>query len=143
VTDQHAAADELRIQRVLYDYAWGCDSGDWKLLRSIFTDDAQLDYTTSGGPSGGRDEVVAWLEESLSQVDMIQHVVSNFQIDVSGDRAGGRAMFFTSVRLPGSSDLLLTGGYYDLEFGRVGEEWKLRRLFEDNRWMNRDPSSQA
>jgi hypothetical protein len=141
VTDQQTAGDQLLIQRVLFDYAWGCDNGDWKLLRDLFTDDAELDYTTSGGPTGGREEVVGWLEESLSQVGMIQHVVSNFQIDVDGGRAGGRAMFFTSVRLPGATDLLFTGGYYDLEFVRVGDGWKLRRLFEDNRWMSRDPSS--
>jgi len=142
VTDQQSAGDQLQIQNVLFDYAWACDNGDWILLRSLFSDDARLDYSTSGGPAGGPDEVVAWLEESLSQVGLIQHVVSNFQMDVSEDRAGGRAMFFTSVRLPDSPDMLFTGGYYQLELVRAGDRWKLQRLFEDNRWMSRDPLSQ-
>lgn len=127
--------DQLDIQRLLHDYAWACDEGDWVLLASVFTADAELDYSATGGPAGGRDEVVAWLEASLGQVELIQHVVSNFRIDVDGDEAGGRAMFFTSVRLPGVEGVLLTGGYYRLHLTRAPDGWRIRRLYEDNRWM--------
>jgi hypothetical protein len=127
--------DLLDIQRLLYDYAWGCDEGDWALLRSVFSDDAVLDYSSTGGPAGGRDEVVAWLESSLSGT-RLQHVVSNFRIDVSGDAAAGKAMFFTTVHLEGLHRPLTTGGYYDLGFVRVDGRWKVRRLYEDNRWMH-------
>jgi hypothetical protein len=128
-------ADQLDIQRLLHDYAWACDNGEWVLLASVFTPDADLDYSSTGGPAGGRDEVVGWLEESLGQVEMIQHVVSNLQIDVDGNEAAGRAMFFTSVRLPGVDGLLLTGGYYRLRFAHTADGWKIRSLAEDNRWM--------
>jgi hypothetical protein len=128
--------DDLRqIERLLHDYAWACDENDWAALPGVFTEDAELDYSTTGGPVGGRDEVVGWLETSLSQVAMIQHVVTNVRIDVDGDAAGGRAMFFTTVRLPGLDGVLLTGGYYDLAFVRTADGWRIRRLFEDNRWM--------
>ena len=132
-------SDELDVQRVLYDYAWACDNGDWNLLRSVFSEDARLDYSSTGGPAGGRDAVVGWLEESLSQVQMIQHVVSNFQIDVDGDRAAGRAMFMTSVRIAGMEDVLFTGGYYHLALTRGAEGWRIERLVEDNRWMSGRP----
>ena len=138
-----ALRDELAIQRVLYDYAWACDNGEWTLLSSVFVADAELDYSSTGGPAGGREEVVAWLEESLSQVEMIQHVVSNFQIDISGDGAEGRAMFFTSVRIPGLEGMMLTGGYYRLRFARSSDGWKIRYLFEDNRWMQQLSPSEA
>jgi hypothetical protein len=130
-----AVRDELDIQRVITDYAWACDNGDWGLLKSLFTDDAYLDYSSTQGPAGPRDEVVAWLEQSLSQVPVIQHVVSNFQIDLEGDRAKVRAMFYTSARLQGLDEMLVTGGYYDEEFVRTSDGWKIQRLFEDNRWM--------
>jgi 3-phenylpropionate/cinnamic acid dioxygenase small subunit len=135
MTDLHSVRDELDIQRVLTDYAYGCDNRDWALLKSVFTEDAYLDYTSTQGPAGSRDEVVAWLEQSLSQV-MIQHVVSNFQIDLDGDRAKVRAMFYTAVRLPGQDEMLLTGGYYDEELARTVDGWKIQRLYEDNRWMS-------
>lgn len=140
MTDHRSVRDELDIQRVIHDYAWACDNGDWGLLKSLFTDDAYLDYSSTEGPAGSRDEVVAWLEQSLSQVGMIYHVVSNFQIDMDGDRAKVRAMFHCSVRLPGQEDMLVTGGYYDEELVRTPDDWKIQRLAEDNRFMQSFPS---
>lgn len=127
--------DELDIQRVLADYAWGCDEGDWALLRSLFTDDAHLDYTTAGGPAGGADEVVGWLESSLTTIPMIHHVVSNLQIDLDGDHADVRAVFHCTAQLPGADGLLVTGGYYDDELVRTSEGWRIRRKREVSRFM--------
>ena len=132
--------DELDIQRVIHDYAWACDNGDWGLLKSVFTDAAHLDYSTTGGPAGGRDEVVGWLEASLSQIPMIHHVVTNFQIELDGDRADVRAMFHCTARLPGQSDLMVTGGYYEEILVRTLHGWKIERLYEDNRWMQNPPA---
>lgn len=133
--DERSLSDQLAVQRVLYDYAWGCDHGDWELLGSVFTADARLDYSSTGGPAGGREEVVRWLRESLSPL-VIQHVVSNFRIDVIGDAAEGTAMFFTAVQIPGLDSMLTTGGYYDLAFRRESGGWKIELLVEDNRWMS-------
>jgi hypothetical protein len=141
--DRGSSSDELAVQRVLYDYAWACDNGDWSLLGSVFTSDAQLDYSSTGGPAGGREEVVGWLRESLSQVPVIQHVVSNFQLEVGAARAEGRAMFLTSARIPGLEDMLTTGGYYDLAFRREPDGWKIERLVEDNRWMSPTPPQRS
>jgi ketosteroid isomerase-like protein len=145
VGGQQSVRDELDIQRVIHDYAWACDNGDWGLLKSVFTDDAYLDYSSTEGPAGSRDEVVAWLEQSLSQVPVIHHVVSNFQIGLEGDRATVRAMFHCSARLPGmgAADMFVTGGYYDEELVRTPNGWKIQRLFEDNRWMTRPDAERA
>ena len=143
MADVRSLPDELDVQRVLCDYAWACDNKDWDLLHSVFTTDAQLDYSSTRGPAGGREEVVGWLQRSLSQVPVIQHVVSNFQIDVSGDLATGRAMFLTSARIPGMEEMLVTGGYYDLAFRREPGGWKIERLVEDNRWMNPAPPGRS
>ena len=135
--DEPSARDELDIQRVIHDYAWACDNGDWALLKSVFTDDAELDYSSTLGPTGRRDEIVAWLEQSLGQMSMIQHTVTNFQIDVAADEASVRAMFHCSGRLPAIDGLLVTGGYYLDELVRTPDGWKIRRLVEDNRWMQK------
>ena len=107
-------------------------------MRSVFSDGAELDYSSTGGPAGGRDEVVAWLESSLSGT-RISHVVSNFRIDVTGDEAAGKAMFFTTVHLEGLRKPLTTGGYYNLSFVLLDGRWKVHRLYEDNRWMHPAP----
>ena len=143
MVEEDSLRDELAIQRVLYDYAWACDNGDWDLLTSVFTSDSRLDYSSTGGPTGGREEVVRWLRESLSQVPVIQHVVSNFQIAVTRDRAEGRAMFFTAAQIPGLDPMLTTGGYYDLAFRYEPGGWKIGRLVEDNRWMSPRPPARS
>jgi len=48
-------------------------------------------------------------------------------------------MFLTSARIPGLHEMLTTGGYYDLEFSRESDGWKIERLVEDNRWMTPAP----
>jgi len=101
---ERSIRDELDVQRVLVEYAWARDNKDWRLLRSVFTADAQLDYSSTRGPAGGRDEVVGWL-----------------------DRAAGQAMFYTSVRVPGLDEMPVTGGYYDLAFRREPDGWKILR----------------
>jgi hypothetical protein len=75
--DDRSVADELAVQRVVHDYAWACDNKDWDLLSSVFTADARLDYSSTRGPVGGREEVTGWLRQSLSQVPVMQHVVTN------------------------------------------------------------------
>jgi hypothetical protein len=132
------SGDLTEIQRLLYDYAWGCDERDWVLLQSVFSEDAKLDYSSTGGPAGGRDEVVAWLESALSGL-RIQHVISNFRIDVTDNSAVGKVMFLATAHLEGLNQPLTTGGYYDLDFVRVDGQWKIRRLREDNKWMHPEP----
>lgn len=139
MADERSPLDELDVQRVLHDYAWACDNKAWDRLPTVFAADAHLDYSVTGGPAGGREEVTAWLEASLGRVPMIQHVVSNFQLEVSADQASGRAMFTMYGDLPGLEELFVTGGYYDLEFRREPDGWKITRLYEDNRWMRPAP----
>lgn len=135
-----SAADQLAIQRVKADYTYGCDNPDWALLRSVFTDDATLDYTSTGGPSGPPDEVVAWLEQSLGSLAWIHHVVSGFQIDLDGDRASARSLFHCTVMVQGMAQPLVTGGYYDEVYVRTAAGWKIQKLYEDNRWMVGPPA---
>ena len=52
MAEERSIADELDVQRVLYDYAWACDNGDWHLLASVFTADAHVHvYPTVSPPN--------------------------------------------------------------------------------------------
>ena len=53
--------DELQIAALLYRYARAVDTKDTELYRSVFTDDAYLDYSSAGVIAGSRDEVADWL----------------------------------------------------------------------------------
>jgi 3-phenylpropionate/cinnamic acid dioxygenase small subunit len=140
--DFQVVSDKLQIQELLYRYARGVDTKDWALLSSVFTPDASLDYTSVGGPLGPRDEVVAWLEQSLTPVPMTQHFITNIEIDLVGDRAQVRAMFYNPMLLPGLADITSCGGTYHHDVVRTPDGWKSERLVEKNEWfVNRPPGA--
>jgi hypothetical protein len=127
--------DELDVQRLLSDYAWACDNREWARLESLFTADAQLDYTLAAGPVGSRDDVLPWLVSGLGRVEWIQHAIMNFQTDLDGDHARSRALFHVCLRFPGAAAMLTAGGYYLTEHVRTPDGWRISWLCEDNRWM--------
>ncbi len=139
--DSQRVSDELEIASVLHRYARAVDTHDWNLLRSLFTDDAHLDYSSVGGPAAGRDEVCTWLERSLTLMPMTQHFVTNIEADVDGDTATVRAMFFYNpMLLPGASETSACGGYYHHVMVRTASGWRSRQLREENLWFDNPPS---
>lgn len=138
--DIQRISDELEIASVLTRYARAVDDKDWDLLRSLFTDDAHLDYSSVGGPAGGREEVCSWLERSLTLMPMTQHFVTNIDADIDGDTATVRAMFYNPMLLPGASETSACGGYYHHVMVRTASGWRSKQLREENLWFDNPPS---
>lgn len=135
MTDLRTVLDKLEIGELLARYARAVDSKDWDLWRSVFTPDAHLDYTSVTGVIGSRDEVAGSLEQALAHVPMTQHFISNVEIELDGDRARVRAMFYNPMRLPGMEDLSYCGGYYHHEVVRTPQGWRSEKLVEENLWF--------
>lgn len=139
--DPRVVRDKNEITELLFRYARACDSQDHELLRSVFTEDAVLDFTSAGHHVAGRDEMIPHLITALRQVSWCQHVISNIEIDLNGDRADVRAMFFTPMRLPGMAEPSCCGGNYYHEVVRTPDGWKSRKFAEDNKWFVNRPSA--
>ena len=137
--DAQAVQDKLEIHELLARYARGVDTKDWELWKSVFTPDALVDYSSAGAPVGPPDEIAAWLEQGLQVVPMTQHFISNIEVDVQGDTAKVRAMFYNPMQLPGMSEMSFCGGYYHHEMVRTDEGWKSERLVEENVWFVNGP----
>ena len=56
--DRTESLDTIEIQQLLARYSRSLDTRDWELYRSVFTEDAFIDYAASGGTTGQRDQVV-------------------------------------------------------------------------------------
>lgn len=138
--DVQRISDELEIASVLNRYARAVDGKDWDLLRSLFTEDAHLDYSCVGGPSAGRDEVCSWLQRSLTLMPMTQHFITNVEADIDGDTATVRAMFYNPMLLPGATETSACGGYYHHVMVRTASGWRSRSLREENLWFDNPPS---
>lgn len=133
--------DKIEIHELLARYARGVDSKDWELWKTVFTPDATLDYSSAGAPVGSRDELAAWLEHAMATVPIAQHYITNVEIELDGDRAKVRAMFFNPMQLPGMVEMSFCGGYYHHDLVRTSDGWKSERLVEENVWFVNPPSS--
>jgi 3-phenylpropionate/cinnamic acid dioxygenase small subunit len=138
--NQIDVADRLAISALLYRYARAVDGKDWDLYRSVFTDDAYIDYSSAGVIAGSRDEVAEFLSQGFAAIPMSMHYITNIEVlDIDGDTARVRAMFYNPMQLPGMIDLSYCGGYYYHELVRTPDGWKSRKLTEDNVWFTNRP----
>src|ERR1700712_3178242 len=91
--DIQQISDHLEITALLHRYARAVDTKDWALWRSVFTEDAHVDYSSAGCPAGGRDEVADWLSGAFTHLPMSQHYITNIEISpLTSDSAQVRAM---------------------------------------------------
>jgi hypothetical protein len=133
--------DELAIAALLYRYARAVDTKDWELYRSVFTDDAYIDYSSGGVIAGSRDEVLDWLEANFGAIPMSMHYITNIETEIDGDTAKVRAVFYNPMHLPGMAELSYCGGYYHHELVRTPDGWRSRHLREENVWFANAPAT--
>ncbi len=112
---------------VFNDYARGIDTRDEALYRNCFTDKLDLDMWGSDGPeTSTADEWVAKAFAAVASFQTTQHLITNHQIELDGDRAFGRAYLQAQHWNP--ENYMLVGGYYENDFVRQGEVWRIGRL---------------
>lgn len=139
--DVQEISDRLEIQEQLNRYARGVDGEDWELWKTVFTEDAVLDYSSAGAIVGSRDDVAAWLAQAMAALPIKQHYITNVEFDFDGDRAKVRAMFYNPMHLPGMDEMSACGGYYHHDFVRTPDGWKSEKLVEENGWFINRPEA--
>ena len=86
-------SDRAEIHDVIVRYGWAIDTKDWDLLDTVFTDDAHCDYSSNpGGKVGPYREVRGWLAKVMTAFPVTQHLMSNIDVTLDGDRATCRTM---------------------------------------------------
>lgn len=133
----------LEIEDVLTRYTRAIDTGAWDLLDDVFTADAEIDYTESGGIAGGFAEVKPWLAENLPVFPQRLHQLGQVSVELSPGAAGAAdearvaAYFFNPMLLPtGDGEPLVVefGGIYHHTMVRTPAGWRSRRLHEQLVW---------
>ena len=125
-----ALDDDWRaIEQVHYTYAWMVDQRKWELMDSVFSPDAIIDYTSTGGQSGPYRATLTWLDRALQGWPLNLHQISNISLDIRGDRAGSRCYFLAPMGRPrgdGSQEVITNAGHYLDEFVRTSAGWRIR-----------------
>jgi hypothetical protein len=137
VLDARQLSDRIEIADLITSYTRAIDTGEWDLLDSVFTPDAQIDYTSAGGIKGGFPEVKAWLAEVLPTFARWQHTIGQLAVALDGDVATVTA-YFTNPMVTADDDgtekLTTYFGYYHHRLVRTREGWRSRQLTEEAVW---------
>ena len=139
--DLQRVSDRIEIDDLLTSYTVAIDTHDWDRLDTVFTPDAQLDYTASGGQAGPFPEVKAWLASTLPMFTAMQHFVTQKEVRLAGDDATVRAYFLNPLvidREDGSRWQMDVGGVYAHTLVRTGSGWRSRRLVEEMVWHRQE-----
>jgi hypothetical protein len=135
--DLQTISDRIEIADLLTRYTRAIDTGEWDRLDEVFTADAYIDYTVTGGIEGAFTEVKAWLAEMLPMFPGRHHVLGQSEVAIDGDKADVTAYFLNPMVLPqpdGSELLWEFGGYYRHKLVRTPEGWRSRELVEELVW---------
>lgn len=128
-----------QIVRRVYEYAYGIDTRDWSLYRSIFTDEIAMDFSSYNGNPASRmkaDDWVAGCRVLFTGLDATQHSMSNPLVDVDGQRARCRMYMQAEhfLRNDQGSDDFALGGYYDDRLVLTADGWKIEAVTLNVLW---------
>ncbi len=141
--DLQQISDRLEITDVVTRYTRAIDTGDWDKLDTVFTPDAAIDYTESGGIAAGYPEVKPWLAEMLPAFfPKRMHTIGQLDIAVTGDEATCTAYFDNPMLMgngqsddgQGGEKIVEIGGLYHHEMVRTPDGWRSRKLHEQVVW---------
>ncbi len=132
-------SDRMEIADVVTRYTRAIDTGDWDRLDTVFTPDARIDYTESGGIAGSFAEVKPWLAEMLPAFFPLRmHTIGQLDVVFTGpDRADVVAYFDNPMPMAdghGGTTVVELGGMYHHEMVRTPDGWRSQRLHEQIVW---------
>ena len=136
-------SDRTEINDALNRYTIAIDTGEFDRLDTVFTPDAQIDYSESGGTVGVFAEVKPWLAENLPAFSSKRmHTLGQVAISFANtkDEARVTAYFHNPMLVAddragtGGERLVEVGGIYHHTFTRTAAGWRSRRLHEQVVW---------
>lgn len=138
------ADDRNAVTDTVYRYAWGIDTRDWALYRSIFADHVAIDFTSynpaSVAAEMAADDWVANLIPLFTGLDATQHTMTNPLVDIDGDTARCR-MYMQAVHMftEDPEPEFTIGGYYDDQLVRTTNGWRLNAVTLTVTWRRGNP----
>lgn len=134
--DLQEISDRLEIQDLLARYSNAVDTMQWDLLDALFTDDADIDYTSMGGIRGTLAEQKQFLEDNLPTIFQrgFQHLAATTLFEIDGDTARIRTMCFNPMVIEDTKHVLFCGMWYADELVRTAHGWRIRVRRQDRGW---------
>ena len=136
--DLQEISDRIEIADVLTRYTRAIDTGDWDKLDTVFTPDADIDYSESGGIVGKFPEIKPWLAEMLPMFfEKRMHTLGQLEVTLRGGEADVTAYFDNPMLMDdgaGGQKVVEIGGLYHHTLTRTPDGWRSRKLHEEVIW---------
>jgi hypothetical protein len=138
----HQLYDRTEITDLVYRLGACLDEGRYDEMRELLVEDATV--STPGGQAEGRAALIAQARRNHPADQRFQHVTTNVQIDLDGDRAKVRANLVVIITTPdsGPSDAPVAsprctiGEVYSFELLRTPGGWRFSRIGTVPLWMS-------
>jgi 3-phenylpropionate/cinnamic acid dioxygenase small subunit len=135
-------SDRLEIQDLFARYSFAIDERDWDALDRVFTPDAQIDYSETGGARGSFAQIKAWLPVALERFPMFQHMVATTKLDIDGDEARSRTILFNPMvhrNAAGEDRTFFIGLWYRDRLVRTANGWRIAERYEEMAYVHNMP----
>ncbi len=136
-------SDRLEIQDLLARYSYAIDERDWDALDQVFTPDAVIDYTETGGARGSVAQIKAWLPVAMQRFPRYQHMVATTRLTIEGDTAAARSCLFNPMVYQGSEgapeQVFFIGLWYRDKLERTGNGWRIAERYEEMGYAHNVP----
>ena len=126
-------SDRLEIQDLLARYSAAIDTRSWDDLDELFTPDAHLDYTETGGIAGSLPEQKAYFAEVLPMFKGSQHLTATSTIVVEGDLARVKTICFNPMVVD-DRQVYFVGLWYRDSLRRTATGWRFHERYESKSW---------
>lgn len=135
--DLQEISDRLEIYDLLARYSAAIDSRTWSDLDALFTTDAVLDYTSTGGIAGTLPEQQAYFAKVLPMFKGSQHLTgtTTFDFDSDGVTARIRTICFNPM-VCDDKDTYFVGLWYADTLRRVDGAWRFAHRHEEQSWTH-------
>ncbi len=141
-------SDRLEIQDLLARYSFAIDERDWDALDRVFTPDARIDYSETGGAKGSFAQIKAWLPDALKRFPMFQHMVATTRLDLAGDTANCRTILFNPMvhradsggGEAGVDQVFFIGLWYRDRLIRTADGWRITDRYEEMAYSHNVPT---
>ena len=136
-------SDRLEIQDLLSRYSYAIDDRDWDRLDAIFTPDAVIDDSETGGAKGSVAQIKAWLPVAMERFPRCQHMVATTKLDLDGDDATSRTMLFNPMVHKGDDgveQVFFIGLWYRDRLVRTADGWRIAERYEEMAYAHNVPA---
>ena len=134
---QQEISDRIEIQDLLVQYCYAVDDRNWDQYRQVFTDDAIIDDTNTGGIKSNVEDHITYMQKALSKILLSQHTISTSLINIIGDKATVRTHCSCPMKVDlgnNNTQIFFQGLWYYDDLVRTPEGWKIKERYEDGYW---------